>query len=271
MRRHIRGVDHVIVLVRDLDRAQEAWQRMGFTLTPRGFHSLGSQNHCVMFGRDYIELMALPRPHPSLRYFSDFLAVGEGLGGLVLATDDAAGAHAEFARAGIVADPPLALSRPVDGLGDARFSLLQLPESLVPGFRLLACQHHTRELVWRPEYQSHALGALEIAGLAVYADSTPAYADPLGASVRDTPEGDILATGSTPILISTPEKLRPRMGKTRMPARPAPAVAALFIRVGDREQAEDALRRGGFAPAKLRDGSLAVGADQANGVALIFG
>ena len=38
--------------------------------------------------------MALPRPHPAFKYFSDFLARGEGIGALALATDDAIGAHA---------------------------------------------------------------------------------------------------------------------------------------------------------------------------------
>ena len=27
---------------------------MGFTVTPRGYHSIGTQNHCIMFGRDYV-------------------------------------------------------------------------------------------------------------------------------------------------------------------------------------------------------------------------
>ena len=60
----VRGIDHAMILVRDLDRARDTYARMGFTLTPRGFHSLGSQNHCIMFGRDYLELMALPPCRP---------------------------------------------------------------------------------------------------------------------------------------------------------------------------------------------------------------
>jgi catechol 2,3-dioxygenase-like lactoylglutathione lyase family enzyme len=67
MRPHVQGIDHVVVLVRDLDKAQRAYQRMGFTLTPRGHHTLGSQNHCLMFGRDYVELLAVPRPSPAAR------------------------------------------------------------------------------------------------------------------------------------------------------------------------------------------------------------
>ena len=153
---HVRGIDHAMILVRDLDRARDTYARMGFTLTPRGVHSLGSQNHCIMFGRDYLELMALPASPPAAYHFyADFLAKGEGVGALALATDDAAAAYAELTQAGIAADPPLALSRPVEDLGEARFTLVQLPPAETPGFRTFVCQHHTRDIVWRPEYQRH--------------------------------------------------------------------------------------------------------------------
>ena len=37
--KHIVGLDHVVVLVRDLDRRRRTWRRLGFTLAPRGTHS----------------------------------------------------------------------------------------------------------------------------------------------------------------------------------------------------------------------------------------
>jgi hypothetical protein len=231
----------VIVLVRDLDRARDAYARMGFTLTPRGFHSLGSQNHCIMFGRDYLELMALPKPHPAFQYFSDFLARGEGVGAIALATEDAAAAHAELASAGIAAEAPLALSRPVENLGEARFTLVQLPPEQTQGFRTFLCQHHTRDIVWRPEYQAHAVGARAIESIAVDAPDPARYAR--------------LFDG-LPVTFSIAA---------------APAVTALRIRVEDRAHAATVLRRGGFSPTVLADGALAVSADQAHGITLVFG
>jgi hypothetical protein len=56
-----------------------------------------------------------------------------------------------------------------------------------------------------------------------------------------------------------------------LPARQRPLVAALFIRVTDRGRARDALRHGGFDVLALDDGSFAVSAAQAHGVALVFG
>ena len=78
MRIGLGGFDHGVVLVRDLDAAQRAWRRMGFATTPRGHHTLGSSNHCMMFGHDYVELLAVPRPHPSMAYFTEFLRRAEG-------------------------------------------------------------------------------------------------------------------------------------------------------------------------------------------------
>jgi hypothetical protein len=48
-------------------------------------------------------------------------------------------------------------------------------------------------------------------------------------------------------------------------------MAALFVRVADRDAAERALQAGGLEPARMPDGSVALGADVAHGVALVLG
>ena len=183
MRRAITGIDHVVIAVRDLDRAQETYARLGFTLTPRGFHTLGSANHCIMFGGDYVELLALPVQHPAMRYYADFLARGEGLAAVALASTDADAAYAELAADGIEADSPLDFSRPVElpnGERDAAFRIVQLAPAQTPGCRSFVCQHRTPDLVWRPGYQTHTVGATGLAALAVVAN----FAAGRGASAR---------------------------------------------------------------------------------------
>jgi catechol 2,3-dioxygenase-like lactoylglutathione lyase family enzyme len=275
MRRHLQGIDHAVILVRDLERARAAYARMGFTLTPRGTHTLGSQNHCIMFERDYLELLAVPRPHPALQAFSDFLAQGEGLGALALATDDAGGLYAELAADGIAADAPLDFSRPVADLGAARFRIVQLPRAATPGCLMFACQHYTRALVWRPELVRHAVGATRIAALAVVVEDTAraasAYASVFGAQPQQIDEGLLVQTGSAPIALASRWKLGHRLHGAGLPLRPRPLVAALFIRVADRARAADVLRRNGLKPVRLADGSLAVNAEDAHGVAVVFG
>jgi hypothetical protein len=231
-----------VILVRDLDRAAHTYRRIGFTLTPRGHHSLGSQNHCIMFGRDYLELMALPpEPPAAFRYFADFLLKGEGVGALALATEDAATAHGELTKAGIAAEAPLALSRPVEGLGEARFTLVQLPPDETPGFRTFLCQHHTREIVWRPEYQRHENGAAGIRSVSIATSEPARY-------------GRLLE--GLPVTYASASK---------------PAIAAIRLRVGDKSAAVDSLKRGGFSVVTLKDGALVVPASEAHGVMLVFG
>ena len=275
MRPHLQGIDHVVVLVRDLDKARDAYMRMGFTPTPRGFHTLGSQNHCLMLGRDYVELLAVPKPHPAMQHYTDFLAKGEGLGAVALGTEDAVGLQAGLAADGIAAEAPLEFSRPVQGLGDARFRIVQLPADASPGCRMFACQHFTRELVWRREYQAHANGAQEIAAVGVIAEDPPAaaaaYAKLLGAKPQPIVEGLLVQTGSAPIAIASRWKLGHRLQGVGLPLRPRPLVAALFIRVANRASALTVLRRNGMAPIALADGSFAVSAQDAHGVAVVFG
>src|ERR1700741_4594046 len=53
--------DHVAINVRErLDESVDMFTRLGFSLTPRGYHSMGSANHLAMFATDYLELLGLP-------------------------------------------------------------------------------------------------------------------------------------------------------------------------------------------------------------------
>lgn len=141
-----------MIAVRDLDAAATEFTKLGFTLTPRGHHSIGSHNHCVMLGSTYIELLVAPVPHPWLDYYRAF---GEGLAAIALSTDDAEATYARLKDNG--AGPPMDLSRPVEG-GVAKFRLVQIDGSP----QIFFVQHLTRALVWRPEWQLHANGAREL-------------------------------------------------------------------------------------------------------------
>ena len=57
----VKGVDHVFLMVNDLDESCEAFERLGFTISPRGMHSAhkGAANHTIMFPNDYFELLGM--------------------------------------------------------------------------------------------------------------------------------------------------------------------------------------------------------------------
>src|SRR5579871_5415717 len=81
------ALDHVVINVLfDMDRAAALMSQLGFTLTPRGYHSLGSINHLMMFEGHYLELIGLPSGTDTLR--KDVLESPRGLNGLVFQAKD---------------------------------------------------------------------------------------------------------------------------------------------------------------------------------------
>jgi len=280
MRRHVLGIDHVVVVVNDLDAAAGAFRRMGFVVTPRGEHTLGSRNHCVMLGDDYIELLASPPedPHPSLRYYTDFARAGDGLAAVALRTDSAKGAYSELLWAGFSPTDPVDFSRPVqlsDGVRDARFRIAQLAADRTPGGRFFVCEHFTRDAVWRAEYRAHPNGASGLAAIAIVAEDVAAaagsYERMFDTRAQPIAEGLLVETGSAPIALVTASALARRLPGITASARPAPTLAALFVRVAERDVAERALAAGGLQPARMPDGSIALGPERAHGVTLVFG
>ncbi|HLN10973.1 MAG TPA: VOC family protein [Xanthobacteraceae bacterium] len=160
--KHLLGLDHVVVLVRDLDAAADRWRRLGFTLSPRGIHSahMGTGNYTVMLGVDYVELLGIVADTPYNARSREWLTTRQGLERAALRTNDAAAGVAELAAHSIAGVGPLDFGRPVrlpDGTStEARFRVFQWPPDEAPaGLRIFACQHLTPEMVWIPALQAH--------------------------------------------------------------------------------------------------------------------
>ncbi len=97
------------------------------------------------------------------------------------------------------------------------------------------------------------------------------YARVLAARAQRIDEGLLVQTGSAPIALASRWKLGHRLQGVGLPLRTRPLVAALFVRVADRASAAAVLRRNGLQPVALPDGSFAVSAEEAHGVAVVFG
>jgi hypothetical protein len=160
------GIDHAVIMVRDLDHAAANWKKLGFTVSPRGTHSahMGSGNYTIMLDPDYIELLGVLNPTEHNAPARAFLEKREGIERIAFtAVDSAAGAEEIRAR-GYPPVGPTDFERPVtmpDGrLSAAKFRTFQWPVAEAPGgVRIFACQHKTRETVWIPELMKHANGA----------------------------------------------------------------------------------------------------------------
>ena len=153
------ALDHTVINVHfELDRAQAIFESLGFSLTPRGRHSLGSINHLIVLADDYVEIVGLPTDTDVLR--QEVLDSPVGIDGLVFQTNNADQTYQAFTKAKRAIQPVQAFSRPVELGGTtyaARFRTTRFEAGTFPAGRVYFCQHLTPELVWRKEWQSHAI------------------------------------------------------------------------------------------------------------------
>lgn len=237
----VAAIDHVVVNVQDrMDEAQACWRRLGFTLTPRGRHTLGSINHLAVFATDYLELVGVP---PGGRSRPELMGWPVGLNGVVFAATDAEALHDALRQAGIACDPPLHFSRPVELPGaakrDAAFRTVRLPAEATEAGRLYFCRHETPELVWRDSWRRHpnvALGIARVVIAAAQPDQLAAlFARLFGAeAVASTADGHRLAAGLADVEIIAPAALDRRYGAAAPdPGGRAAWMAALDLRSAD--------------------------------------
>ena len=163
------ALDHIVINVLfDMDRAAALMSQLGFTLTPRGYHSLGSINHLMMFEGHYLELIGLPSGTEVLR--KDVLESPRGLNGLVFGADDIDASLDRLRAGGLAMLEPQSFSRPVtiDGVEHlARFRTVRTAPELFEAGRVYYCQHYTPELVWHRPWMTHPNGCRGLSELVV--------------------------------------------------------------------------------------------------------
>ncbi|MDH3579753.1 MAG: VOC family protein, partial [Hyphomicrobiales bacterium] len=184
-------LDHIVINTRfEMDRAEKLFAGLGFTLTPRGHHTLGSHNHLMMFATDFLELVGIAEADAHKR--PEIASAPPGLNGLVFKTDDAEETFARLEALGVAGEPPRAFSRPVAladrSTHDARFRTVTARADAFPGVRLYFCEHLTPDLVWRSEWQSHANGVTGFSDLVVVTANAADQAARLGGLLGARPE-----------------------------------------------------------------------------------
>lgn len=223
----VTGLDHYIIRVNDLQAATDRYVKLGFSLAPQGRHHRGTRNQTIILDANYLELLTFPEELKAQSRFAGFDDAYEGPVATALQTTDSTAVHAELARLGISAEPPISGGRPVhlpEGSEDAAWNNTQFPAGLlgVPDF--FTCGHLTRHLVYRPEWQDHANGARRIEALiAVHPQPQSlraGYERVFGAiSTSDLPDGGLqVRRGSLRIDFLTPAAFEQRYPHVRVPA-----------------------------------------------------
>lgn len=276
----ITGIDHVVILVRDLDQAAERYRKLGFALTPRGTHSphMGTGNYCIMFQTDYMELLGVLQPTENNAAWRQRLALGEGLKSVALASEDAGAAQKHFQACGHAATAPLEFGRPVDtpqGSRDAKFKVVRVPEDALPAFAVFVCQHFTRDLVWLPKYQRHPNTVTGIAAAVVVTPNPAATAGPYARIFSTEPKMD--QWGDIAVAAGKGRQVRflsPGRARVLYDGAVAPQgetyVAALELSVEGTGRAAAVLAQNGVLHDRPHDGRVRVRAEHAAGVVLDF-
>ena len=183
------ALDHVVInTLFDMDRAAALMSQLDFTLTPRGFHSLGSINHLMMFENDYLELIGLPTGTDKLR--KEVLESPLGLNGLVFKVSDVDATQLALRESGLAMLEPQSFSRPVtiDGVEHlARFRTVRAAPDMFEAGRVYYCQHYTPELVWHRPWLSHPNGVRGLRELVIVTANAEADAARYATAAQSSP------------------------------------------------------------------------------------
>ncbi|MEM6383538.1 MAG: VOC family protein [Pseudomonadota bacterium] len=175
------ALDHVVVGVPDLASARLRLEALGFQVQPDAHHPFGTGNCNVFFANDTYfeplavtdrdaELAALKEPNVFISRYDAF-RFRHGYGPVMAAftTHSAREMQERFEADGISAGDILSFTRkqamPEGGETTIGVHLAVSSWDRAPDITLFACEHLTREILWRPERTEHPNGAIGIGRL----------------------------------------------------------------------------------------------------------
>ncbi|WP_162901471.1 VOC family protein [Breoghania sp. L-A4] len=180
----MRQLDHLVIAVRDLDAAGDAYAALGFTLTPRADHAWGTSNRLVQLDGAFLEVLAVADPSRMEEadvdafsfgaYNRDFLTRHEGISMLVLDSSDPVADRKGFHDRGMTVYAPFSFERdagqPGGGSRTVGFDLTFTTDPDMPDAAFFTCRNRYPENFWRSEFQQHANGARKLGAAIIVAE-----------------------------------------------------------------------------------------------------
>lgn len=271
-------LDHVVINVGpQLDHAATVFRRLGFQLTERGHHSLGSSNHLAIFENNYLELLGYEPERGNLR--RELWQAPVGLSGLVWKTTDADAVYRHLQQQQLADAPPASFFRPVtlpDGREqEARFRTVRLQAERVPNGRSFFCQHLTPDAVWQSAWQQHPNGVTQIREF-IIASADPAQAAEVyqhlfpSADLQNKENGErILNAGAARIRFISTAAAQAEFGSLPEDYDGSARMVALSLHSISLDRVKESLRQGDI-PFREDQQGVWVSADQAFQLALHF-
>lgn len=183
-------VDHPVVAVRDLQQTRAQYQKLGFVVPPSGKHQeWGTENLCIMFPHDYLEIRGIGDPSKFLAGVDKFLEKGEGLYSVAFNAKNADESYQAGIAAGLGIEPPKDLNRKLvleDKTLDLYFRTVMLDHHLYPGLtHANLCEHLSFETLRQPGWMDHPNGVIGFGRLvgvvSDFGEAETAYVKLLGA------------------------------------------------------------------------------------------
>ena len=168
----IGSIDHPVIAVTDLDMARATYERLGFTVPPRGSHiEWGTGNLCIMFPHDYLEMRGIIDASRFTMHLDSHLDnFGEGLMGVAFGTTDVESSCGETAKHGIDTGELRRLTRNFEhpeGWTQPSFELFAPAAADIEGLmHVVVIQHLTPELIRRPDFLEHPNGCIGVNSMA---------------------------------------------------------------------------------------------------------
>lgn len=250
------GLDHPLVLARDLDATASRYEALGFAPRPLGRHPWGTSMRVVQFDKCAIELMSVYDEglidelavdgFSFGRHIRDHLAEREGISLLALYSEDGEGDAATVTNRGIRCNGTIEFGREVK-LADGRIDRTRTTLKILHDPRLdrlsnFIVHQHRPDLIVRPDWLVHPNGALGIEQVTIMAgaEDWPRVRARLAGlygvgEVFETDDGFGARTGNGAYVVMTKETVEAVYGP--LPASLAgerrPSCVAIHVRVRD--------------------------------------
>lgn len=168
------GIDHPLIMVRDLNAAIELFKTLGFAMAPQSRHPWGTSTCIAIMDRSLIELVSIydeslldEFPAGDFRfgrYVQKQLNEREGISLLALHSANAEKDAIDVISRGVECQGTIKFGRDVkrpDGTPDRTATTLKiLATSDLPRLSNFICEQHRPDLIYVPEWSNHANGAL---------------------------------------------------------------------------------------------------------------
>jgi hypothetical protein len=276
-------IDHPVIAARDLGAARKTFERLGFTVPPRGSHvEWGTGNLCIMFPDDYIEIRGIIDASRFTMHLDEHLnTFGEGLMGVAFGTPDIERSHDEMLESGVDAGTLQKLSRNFEhpeGWTQPSFRLCAPEADDIEGLmHVVVIEHLTPDLLRRPDFLVHENTCTGVNALSGTIYEKRRVAGKLRRllgedEVSEDEDGvrAVLQSGQRLELLMPKEYERKYGAIAESPEPRTPRLGVMSLRVANIDGLRDTLGARGVAFTEYGRGVVRVAAEDACGATLLF-